>query len=150
MRIGITANPSPSQRYLPMISASSTTPKPWPTLRMYVYLVQLKWLIINELVEQFIENFKPPSSLLSLDDPPTLHPSNTPWIYYGGSYAGARAAHMRTHYPHLVFGAIASSGKHPSCPSSSLTHPDHQLSRMPRSSSTSITMSSSNTRPKNV
>lgn len=52
---------------------------------------------------------------------------NTPWIYYGvsacatytssafspitqGSYAGARAAHMRVLYPELVYGAIASSG----------------------------------------
>ncbi|KIK97898.1 hypothetical protein PAXRUDRAFT_824481 [Paxillus rubicundulus Ve08.2h10] len=35
---------------------------------------------------------------------------NTPWIYYGGSYAGARAAHMKVLYPDLVFGAIASSG----------------------------------------
>ncbi|KAI0695544.1 peptidase S28 [Cytidiella melzeri] len=34
---------------------------------------------------------------------------NTPWIYYGGSYAGARAAHMKVLYPELVFGAIASS-----------------------------------------
>ncbi|KAG6371555.1 hypothetical protein JVT61DRAFT_9261 [Boletus reticuloceps] len=34
----------------------------------------------------------------------------TPWIYYGGSYAGARAAHMKILYPDLVFGAIASSG----------------------------------------
>ncbi|KAF9061459.1 serine carboxypeptidase S28-domain-containing protein [Rhodocollybia butyracea] len=33
----------------------------------------------------------------------------TPWIYYGGSYAGARAAHMRVLYPELVYGAIASS-----------------------------------------
>ncbi|CCO28924.1 putative MFS-type transporter C1683,03c [Rhizoctonia solani AG-1 IB] len=33
----------------------------------------------------------------------------TKWIYYGGSYAGARAAHMRVLYPHLVYGAIASS-----------------------------------------
>ncbi|PSR83862.1 hypothetical protein PHLCEN_2v5571 [Hermanssonia centrifuga] len=38
-----------------------------------------------------------------------LTASNTPWIYYGGSYAGARAAHMRVLYPDLVFGAIASS-----------------------------------------
>jgi hypothetical protein len=29
-----------------------------------------------------------------------------------GSYAGARAAHMRVLYPDLVFGAIASSGAH--------------------------------------
>jgi hypothetical protein len=35
---------------------------------------------------------------------------NTPWIYYGGSYAGARAAHMRVLYPDIVFGAIGSSG----------------------------------------
>lgn len=53
---------------------------------------------------------------------------NSKWIYYGvctrairtgeaplaycpgqGSYAGARAAHMRVLYPDLVFGAIASS-----------------------------------------
>ncbi|KAF8895639.1 serine carboxypeptidase S28-domain-containing protein [Infundibulicybe gibba] len=34
----------------------------------------------------------------------------TPWIYYGGSYAGARAAHMKILYPDLVYGAIASSG----------------------------------------
>lgn len=32
-----------------------------------------------------------------------------PHIYYGGSYAGARAAHMRVLYPDIVFGAIASS-----------------------------------------
>lgn len=36
---------------------------------------------------------------------------STPWIYYGGSYAGARAAHMRVLYPDIVYGAIASSGK---------------------------------------
>ncbi|ODN75032.1 hypothetical protein L202_06253 [Cryptococcus amylolentus CBS 6039] len=56
----------------------------------------------------FIENFKPPSSL-DLDEY-SFHPNNTPWIYYGGSYAGARAAHMRVQYPDLVWGAIASSG----------------------------------------
>ncbi|KAH8835052.1 peptidase S28 [Flagelloscypha sp. PMI_526] len=33
----------------------------------------------------------------------------TPWIYYGGSYAGARAAHMRILHPDIVYGAIASS-----------------------------------------
>ncbi|KAF8157984.1 peptidase S28 [Crassisporium funariophilum] len=33
----------------------------------------------------------------------------TPWIYYGGSYAGARAAHMKVLYPDIVWGAIASS-----------------------------------------
>ncbi|KAF9449110.1 peptidase S28 [Macrolepiota fuliginosa MF-IS2] len=34
---------------------------------------------------------------------------NTPWIYYGGSYAGARAAHMKVLHPELVYGAIGSS-----------------------------------------
>ncbi|KAF9524271.1 serine carboxypeptidase S28-domain-containing protein [Crepidotus variabilis] len=33
----------------------------------------------------------------------------TPWIYYGGSYAGARAAHMKILYPDIVWGSIASS-----------------------------------------
>lgn len=32
------------------------------------------------------------------------------FIYYGSSYAGARAAFMRTLYPDLVFGAVSSSG----------------------------------------
>lgn len=62
----------------------------------------------------FIENFKLPSSLSNNILPFELeetafHPNNTPWIYYGGSYAGARAAHMRVQYPNLVWGAIASS-----------------------------------------
>lgn len=35
---------------------------------------------------------------------------DTPYIYYGGSYAGARAAHMRILYPELTYGAISSSG----------------------------------------
>jgi hypothetical protein len=39
-----------------------------------------------------------------------LSASHTPWIYYGGSYAGARSAYMRVLYPDLVYGAIASSG----------------------------------------
>lgn len=34
----------------------------------------------------------------------------TPYIYYGGSYAGARAAIMKVKYPDIVFGAISSSG----------------------------------------
>ena len=62
-------------------------------------------------IPQFIENFKPPSSVLPLGKSDALSPSNVPWFYYGGSYAGARAAHMRTQYPHLVWGAIASSGQ---------------------------------------
>lgn len=68
----------------------------------------------------------------------------TPWIYYGvrkptralagiplkptvqGSYAGARAAHMRVLYPDLTFGAIASSGA--LCVVASLSAPDSQCS----------------------
>jgi len=35
---------------------------------------------------------------------------------FQGSYAGARAAHMRVLHPDLVYGAIASSGKPTSHP----------------------------------
>lgn len=62
----------------------------------------------SRLTLQFIRHFKPAPALnLSSFD---FRPSKTPWIYYGGSYAGARAAHMRTQYPEIVWGAIASSG----------------------------------------
>ncbi|KAJ8962943.1 hypothetical protein NQ314_005660 [Rhamnusium bicolor] len=36
--------------------------------------------------------------------------SDIKWILFGGSYAGALAAWMREKYPHLVHGAISSSG----------------------------------------
>ena len=36
--------------------------------------------------------------------------TEVPWIWYGGSYAGAQAAFLRHLYPGDVFGAIASSG----------------------------------------
>ena len=72
----------------------------------------LRFLNNEEALEDsayFIKHFKPPAELnMTYAD---LHPSVTPWIYYGGSYAGARAAHMRTEYPELVWGAIASSGE---------------------------------------
>ncbi|KAJ7213797.1 peptidase S28 [Mycena rebaudengoi] len=42
--------------------------------------------------------------------PEDLTAPHTPWIYYGGSYAGARSAHMKVLYPDIVFGSIASSG----------------------------------------
>ncbi|EUC41319.1 hypothetical protein COCMIDRAFT_8964 [Bipolaris oryzae ATCC 44560] len=35
---------------------------------------------------------------------------NTPWIVYGGSYAGAQAAFLRVVYPETFWGAISSSG----------------------------------------
>lgn len=38
-----------------------------------------------------------------------LHPHEVPWIYYGGSYAGAKAAFARKLFPHVFWGAIASS-----------------------------------------
>ncbi|KAF1981672.1 extracelular serine carboxypeptidase [Aulographum hederae CBS 113979] len=34
----------------------------------------------------------------------------TPWVAYGGSYAGAFVAFLRVQYPHTFFGAISSSG----------------------------------------
>lgn len=42
--------------------------------------------------------------------PPLSSPSRVLTCILQGSYAGARAAHMRILYPDLVFGAIASSG----------------------------------------
>ena len=82
----------------------------------------LRWLNNEEALEDsayFIEHFKMPKTVLELDDSilelddSILKADKTPWMYYGGSYAGARAAHMRVQYPHLVWGAIASSGKCP-------------------------------------
>jgi hypothetical protein len=35
---------------------------------------------------------------------------NTPWVVYGGSYAGAQAAFTRVTYPETFWGGIASSG----------------------------------------
>ncbi|OMP86301.1 putative serine protease K12H4.7 [Diplodia seriata] len=39
-----------------------------------------------------------------------LGPSSTPWIAYGGSYAGAFVAFLRKLYPETFWGAISSSG----------------------------------------
>lgn len=39
-----------------------------------------------------------------------LSPSGTPWIAYGGSYAGAFVAFLRKLYPNTFWGAISSSG----------------------------------------
>ena len=50
-----------------------------------------------------------PLDLLRRMDISQLH-HTLPTSYPQGSYAGARAAHMRVLYPDLVFGAIASSG----------------------------------------
>ncbi|RXK38184.1 hypothetical protein M231_04558 [Tremella mesenterica] len=72
----------------------------------------LRFLNNEEALEdsaEFIRNFKIPSDVLKLSDEGILQPDRTPWIYYGGSYAGARAAHMRVGYPDIVYGAIGSS-----------------------------------------
>ncbi|KAL9937911.1 hypothetical protein V8E36_003456 [Tilletia maclaganii] len=72
----------------------------------------LRWLTNEQALEdsaRFMRQFKMPgknSPLAHLN----LTAANTPWIYIGGSYAGARAAHMRVLYPDIVFGAISTSG----------------------------------------
>ncbi|KAF8467929.1 peptidase S28 [Russula ochroleuca] len=66
----------------------------------------LRWLN-NEQALEDSANFMRNVKFQDIDE--DLTAPNTPWIYYGGSYAGARAAHMRVLYPDLVFGAIASS-----------------------------------------
>ncbi|KAI0260905.1 peptidase S28 [Gloeopeniophorella convolvens] len=66
----------------------------------------LRWLNNEQALEdsaRFMRNVK----FAGIDE--DLTAPGTPWIYYGGSYAGARAAHMRVLYPDIVFGAIASS-----------------------------------------
>lgn len=61
---------------------------------------------------QFIAHWQPKAGAIpGLVDPKSITPPRTPWIYYSGSYPGARAAHMRALYPDLVYGAIASSGR---------------------------------------
>ncbi|KAK0243912.1 serine carboxypeptidase S28-domain-containing protein [Armillaria nabsnona] len=67
----------------------------------------LRWLN-NEQAAADSANFMANVKFDGIDE--ELTAPGTPWIYYGGSYAGARAAHMKILYPELVFGAIASSG----------------------------------------
>ncbi|KAI0287248.1 serine carboxypeptidase S28-domain-containing protein [Russula brevipes] len=67
---------------------------------------ELRWLN-NEQALEDSANFMRNVKFQGIDEDLTAR--KTPWIYYGGSYAGARAAHMRVLYPDLVFGAIASS-----------------------------------------
>ncbi|KAI0039734.1 peptidase S28 [Auriscalpium vulgare] len=67
----------------------------------------LRWLN-NEQALEDSANFMRNVIFSGIDE--DLTAPNTPWIYYGGSYAGARSAHMKVLYPDIVFGAIASSG----------------------------------------
>ncbi|KAI0311252.1 peptidase S28 [Amylostereum chailletii] len=66
----------------------------------------LRWLD-NEQSMEDSANFMRNVKFDGIDE--DLTAPSTPWIYYGGSYAGARAAHMRVVYPDIVYGAIASS-----------------------------------------
>ncbi|MCJ1360798.1 MAG: hypothetical protein MMC33_010807 [Icmadophila ericetorum] len=55
----------------------------------------------------FSSNF-PYSAHRGLDS--SILSNSTPWIIYGGSYAGAKSAFSRYLYPDQIWGAIASSG----------------------------------------
>ncbi|RDB14917.1 putative extracellular serine carboxypeptidase [Hypsizygus marmoreus] len=66
----------------------------------------LRWLT-NEQAAADSANFMANVKFDGIEE--DLTAPNTPWIYYGGSYAGARAAHMKILYPELVYGSIASS-----------------------------------------
>ncbi|KNZ73179.1 Thymus-specific serine protease [Termitomyces sp. J132] len=66
----------------------------------------LRWLD-NEQAAADSANFMSSIRFEGIDE--DLTAPNTPWIYYGGSYAGARAAHMKILYPELTYGSIASS-----------------------------------------
>lgn len=109
----IMANQSPSRPSPRTISVSSTTLKPLKIQPMYVPPVALLFAFSNAYGSLLKISSSPPLSNNTLPfelEETAFHPNNTPWIYYGGSYAGARAAHMRVQYPNLVWGAIASSG----------------------------------------
>ncbi|KAF9869975.1 serine carboxypeptidase s28 [Colletotrichum karsti] len=54
----------------------------------------------------FAKNIKFPGKLSNV----SLTAPDTPWIVYGGSYAGAFVAFLRKVYPELFVGAISSSG----------------------------------------
>jgi hypothetical protein len=65
--------------------------------------------LTNEQAELDSINFISNLSLSHIGIHDSLSPSTRPWIYYGGSYAGARAAHLRVGWSQVVYGAIASS-----------------------------------------
>ncbi|CAO1616575.1 unnamed protein product [Sympodiomycopsis kandeliae] len=69
---------------------------------------QLRWLT-NWQAEQDSVQFVRQLKLEGLQDDDDLNSQTTPVISYGGSYAGARAAHLRLLYPEDFYGAVASS-----------------------------------------
>ncbi|PYH43673.1 putative extracelular serine carboxypeptidase [Aspergillus saccharolyticus JOP 1030-1] len=66
----------------------------------YAYLATQLPPILSSLV----------SCNLTAETPADLSPQRTPWIAYGGSYAGAFVAFLRKSYPTRYWAAIASSG----------------------------------------
>lgn len=64
---------------------------------------QLRWLTNKQALKDSAEFIR------NLNIPGTDNSEKRKIIYYGGSYPGGRAAHMRLLYPELVHGAIASS-----------------------------------------
>lgn len=64
---------------------------------------QLRWLTNKQALEDSADFIR------HLNIPGTDNTEKRKIIYYGGSYPGARSAHMRLLYPELVHGAIASS-----------------------------------------
>uniref|UniRef100_V5F0R2 Hydrolytic enzymes of the alpha/beta hydrolase fold n=2 Tax=Kalmanozyma brasiliensis (strain GHG001) TaxID=1365824 RepID=V5F0R2_KALBG len=64
---------------------------------------QLRWLTNKQALEDSADFIR------HLTIPGTDNSEKRKIIYYGGSYPGARSAHMRLLYPDLVHGAIASS-----------------------------------------
>lgn len=69
---------------------------------------QLRWLTNRQALEDSARFVKEMTFGHASRDANLTAPYS-PVIYYGGSYPGARAAHMRVLYPDLIYGAIASS-----------------------------------------
>ncbi|KAF4626557.1 hypothetical protein G7Y89_g11601 [Cudoniella acicularis] len=62
-------------------------------------------------VEQALEDVAVFAKNFTLDGhpPEQFLPNNAPWVFVGGSYAGARAAFMRLRNPEVIFASLASS-----------------------------------------
>lgn len=73
----------------------------------------MRFLNLKESLEDsanFIRNFKLPEGVtVEGANENTWKPDQSPWIYQGCSYPGAKAAFMRQQHPDLVFAAVAGS-----------------------------------------